>query len=89
MAHLMVRHTVQDFAKWKAVYESHRSARQAAGLKDLNLWHNTDQPKEIIALFEVSDMAKAKAFTKSPDLKEKMMAGGVMGPPDIVFLSDK
>lgn len=89
MTHLMVRHTVQDFAKWKAVYETHRSARQAAGLKDLNLWRNADQPNEIIILLEVSDIDKAKAFTTSPDLKEKMMAAGVMGPPNVVFLSDK
>lgn len=87
MAHLIVRHTVQDFAKWKRVYDAHRPARQAAGLKDLYLWRNADKPNEVVVLFEVSDMAKAKAFTTSPDLKEKMKAAGVMGPPDIVFLS--
>ena len=88
MAHLIVRHTVQDFAKWKPVYDADRTARQAAGLKDLFLWRNADKPNELVLLFEVSDIAKAKAFTTTPDLKEKMTAAGVLGPPDIVFLSD-
>lgn len=87
MAHLIVRHAVQDFAKWKPVYDAHRSARQAAGLKDLFLWHNADKPNDIVLLFEVSDIARAKAFAASSDLKEKMAAAGVVGPPDIVFLS--
>jgi hypothetical protein len=38
MAHMLVRHKVADFDKWKSVYEDHRSAREAAGLKDLHLW---------------------------------------------------
>ena len=87
MAHLIVRHTVQDFAKWKAVYDAHQSSRQAAGLKDLFLWRNADKPNELILLFEVSDVTRAKAFTMSPDLKDKMTAAGVVGPPDIVFLA--
>jgi hypothetical protein len=87
VAHLIVRHTVQDFAKWKPVYDAHRSSRQAAGLKDLFLWHNADKPNELVLLFEVSDVTKAKAFTMSSDLKDKMAAAGVVGPPDIVFLS--
>jgi hypothetical protein len=31
---------------------------------------------------------KAKGFASSPDAKEKMLAAGVQGPPDIVFLSE-
>ena len=87
MAHMLIRHKVQDFGKWKAAYDAHRQARAAAGLKDLHLWHNVDDPNEIILLFEASDVGKAKAFAASPDLKERMTAAGVIGPPDIFFLS--
>jgi hypothetical protein len=38
-------------------------------------------------LFETSDVAKAKAFAASADLKEKMTSAGVIGSPGIVFLS--
>ena len=87
MAHMLIRHKVADFDKWKPAYEDHRSAREAAGLKDLHLWRNESDPSEVILLFEASDVAKAKEFADSPDLKEKMQAAGVQGSPDIVFLS--
>ena len=87
MAHMLIRHKVADFGKWKPMYEDHRSAREAAGLKDLHLWRNEGDPTEIILLFETSDVAKAKEFVASSDMKEKMQAAGVQGAPDIVFLS--
>ena len=87
MTQMLIRHTVRDFAKWKPAYEAHRPARQAAGLKDLHLWRNVENQNDVFLLFEVSDVAKAKVFATSPDLKQRMTAAGVMGPPDIVFLS--
>ena len=39
----------------------------------------------VTLVFAVSDMAKAKAFTTSKDLKDKMMAAGVEGPPTMFF----
>jgi hypothetical protein len=38
-------------------------------------------------LFEAADVAQAKAFAASPDLKEKMTSAGVIGQPEIFFLS--
>lgn len=87
MAHMLIRHRVRDFDQWKAGYDSHRQVRAAAGLKDLHLWRNVDDPREIFLLFEAADVAKAKAFAKSAELKERMTAAGVIGPPDISFLS--
>jgi hypothetical protein len=87
MAHMLVRHRVQDFGKWKPAYDAHRPARAAAGLTELNLWHNVDDANEIFLLFEASDVAKAKAFGTSAELKERMTAAGVVGAPDIFFLA--
>jgi hypothetical protein len=85
---MLIRHKVQDFDKWKPLFDGHREDRAAASLKDLHLWRNIDDPNEIVILFEVSDMAKAKAFAESADLKERMRTAGVMDSPDIFFLSD-
>ena len=41
--HLLVRHKVSDFAKWKPVYDAHLSARQKAGLKEEHLFRNADK----------------------------------------------
>ena len=87
MAHMFIRHQVQDFDKWKPAYDSHQQARAAAGLKELHLWHNLDAPNEIVLLFEVSDVKQARAFAESKDLKERMAAAGVINTPEILFLS--
>ena len=89
MSHLIIRVTVQDFGKWKLVYDANLLARQSAGLKELNLWRNADKSNEVVLLFAVSDIAKAKAYTLSPELKEKLKAGGVIGPAENLFLADK
>ena len=89
MPHLLVRHTVADFDKWKPVYDAHQPAREDAGLQVLHLWCSEDDPNDVIVLFETSDVAKAKELIASADLKKSMQAAGVQGPPDIVFLSEK
>jgi hypothetical protein len=87
MAHMFIRHQVQDFDKWKPAYDSHQHARAAAGLRELHLWHNLDAPNEIVLLFEVSDVKQARAFAESADLKERMKTAGVTDTPNILFLA--
>jgi predicted house-cleaning NTP pyrophosphatase (Maf/HAM1 superfamily) len=39
----------------------------------------------VTVAFAVTDLAKAKAFLASKDLKDKMSAAGVEGPPAFFF----
>ena len=70
--HMLIRHKVADFAKWKPAYDAHQSARQSAGLKEEHLFHNADNPNEVLLLFSVEDVDKAKAFGASDDLRQAM-----------------
>jgi hypothetical protein len=87
MNYLLVRHKVADFSKWKPVYDAHLPARQAAGAKELHLLRNIDDPNETVILFEVEDLQKAREFSASDDLRERMQEAGVIGKPDIYFLT--
>jgi hypothetical protein len=87
MPHLLVRHKVKDFAKWKPGYDTHLPARQAAGLTEKLLARSADNPNEVIVLFEAKDLGKARAFAASADLKQKMQEVGVIDKPDIYFLT--
>ena len=60
MMHMLIRHKVADFAKWKPVYDAHASARQSSGLKEEHLLRNGDDPNEVILLFSAQDLDKAK-----------------------------
>jgi hypothetical protein len=88
MNYAMVHHNVADFAKWKTGYDSHLPARNEAGLKEIKLVHGIDNPNEVVILFEVADVARARAFATSEDLKVKMKEFGVVSVPEIVFLTD-
>ena len=84
--HMLIRHKVSDFAEWKPVYDEHASARQNAGLRELHLLRNTENPNEVILLFSVEDPEKAKAFAASDDLRQAMQKAGVSDKPDVYFL---
>ena len=84
--HMLVRHKVADSAKWKPVYDAHLSARQNAGLKEEHLFHNADNPNEVLLLFSVEDVDKAKAFAASDDLRQAMENAGINDKPDVYFL---
>jgi hypothetical protein len=87
MPYVLARHKVSDFAKWKTGYDAHLPARQGAGLKEEHLLRNTDDPNEVVLLFEAEDIQKAKEFASSADLRETMQKLGVVDKPDIYFLS--
>jgi len=86
MTHVLIRHNVTDFAKWKPVYDAHLTARQNAGLREKNLMRSVDNPNEVVLLFEAEDLKRAQAFTNSSDVRETMQKAGVVGKPDILFL---
>ena len=62
-------------------------ARQAAGAKELHLLRNIDDPNEAVILFEVEDLQKAREFSASDDLRERMQEARVIDKPDIYFLT--
>ena len=84
--HMLIRHKVADFGKWKPVYDAHQPSRQRAGLKEEHPFHNAEDPNEVLLLFSVEDVDKAKAFSASDDLRQAMEKSGVSDKPDVYFL---
>jgi hypothetical protein len=39
-------------------------------------------------LFRVDDLSKARAFTETPSAEESAESSGVMGVPEVLFLSE-
>ena len=86
MPDVLVRHKVADFSKWKPVYDAHLPARKEAGIKEVHLLRNADDPNEVFIMSEVESLQKARDFSASSDLREKMQEAGVVDRPDIYFL---
>jgi hypothetical protein len=85
--YLVVRHKVADFAAWKKVYDSHRPKQKEAGLTERHVLRGADASNETIVIFEAADLAKARAFAASADLRETMMRAGVQDKPDVYFMT--
>jgi hypothetical protein len=84
---MVVTHKVKDFAKWKMGYEAHDSARLAAGIHKYVLGRHVDDSSMILVAMKIDDLAKAKDFGKSADLKKVMQNLGVVGSPSIRFIT--
>lgn len=56
-------------------------------MKELHLLRNADQMDEVVILFEVRDIHKAREFATSNDLREAMEKAGVVNQPETVFLA--
>ena len=87
MAVMIIRHKVKDFAVWKRAYDAHKTTRDSAGLSKARLFRSADDASEVVILFDVADIGKAKAFGASADLQSAMKGAGVVDKPDVYFLN--
>ncbi|MFH5833692.1 hypothetical protein ACG2F4_06355 [Halalkalibaculum sp. DA3122] len=83
---VLVRHKVEDFVRWREVFESHKNAQREAGMQLKKLWRNVDEPDEVILLFDVDDPEQAREFLYSADIPDAKNGSGVIDDPDIYFL---
>ena len=85
MGVMIVHHSVRDYAGWRPAYDAHEAARTAAGLTNGRVFRSTEDPNDILILFDTSDRRRAEEFGGSEDLKSAMQNSGVIGQPKILF----
>jgi hypothetical protein len=66
MLRMFVWHRVADFARWQAVADAHREAREAAGLHLEWVRQDDTDPNHIIFSLTVEDRDRAEAFVNDP-----------------------
>lgn len=88
MPYVLVRHRVEDYAKWKTAFDENAPARRASGSKGGQLFRNARDPHEILVIFEWDDMENLQEFVQSPELAAKMQQAGVIDKPDVFFLEE-
>ena len=78
MASIVRRSRVEDYARWKTVYQAGEAARQAAGWRDQQVFRNPDDPNEIVILTEVDDLERARAYAESEEVRRRQRASGLL-----------
>ncbi len=81
-----VTHKVKDFDAWLKVFDGEgAAARKEQGLIDVALARGANDPNLVQIVFDIKDMAKAKAAITSEEKKKLMASAGVEGKPTITF----
>jgi len=82
-ATLLVRHQVEDYAAWRAVYESVEGLRQAHGCTDAEVMVDPADKQDVYVLHRFPSLEQAQAYAGSDELRDAMGRAGVAGPPRI------
>ena len=82
---LEVQHSVKDYATWRPGFNTDSVNRKTAGLKDLAVGSEMDNPNNLIIAMQMADVQKAKDFVVSPKLKETMGKLGVVSKPEVNY----
>ncbi len=88
MVHVLIRHKVADYGRWKEAFDSHLSNRKRAGEAGCHVFHSVENPREIVVLLDWQTIEEARRFMNSDELRQRMQAAGVEGSPDVQYLED-
>jgi len=82
---LSVHFKVKAFNAWRTGYNGNEKGRVSAGITNGRVFRSADDPNEVVVLQDVADVAKARNWFGSDDLKAAMQKDGVIGTPSIRF----
>lgn len=86
-AAVIVSHTIADWDEWKRAFDEHESVRKDAGFLGHHINRGEVDPNHVTVYFAVSDVDRAKAFAASNELRSAMEEAGVIGPPEITWVT--
>ena len=76
---------VADFDQWKATFDGHAPAREAAGI-NAAAHRNLDDEGNAVAIGTAPSKEAFIAFFTAPEMQQVQKEAGVMAPPEIKFL---
>jgi heme-degrading monooxygenase HmoA len=86
MTYVLSIQKVEDYDKWKQVFDEHGDVRRIKGSKGALIYHNSKDPKQLVVITEWENIETAENFSMSEDLRITMKKAGVMGLPELYYL---
>ena len=84
MARVVINHPVADYDAWRSVYDADAPRRGAAGITNLVVLRDTDDPNSIWLVGD-GDPDKVNEMLQDPELAAVMQEAGVTAPPQVFF----
>jgi hypothetical protein len=82
---LTVHIKVKDFNAWRTSYNGHEKDRVTAGITNGRVFRSAEDPNDVVILQDVADVAKARAWLGSTEMKSTLEKSGVVGSASIRF----
>jgi hypothetical protein len=87
-ATMIVRHQVQDYSAWRAVYDSLEDLRQHYGCTGAEVMTEPGDKNDVFVIHRFPTVEAAQAFAGNSELKEAMGRAGVTGAPRIEIAAE-
>jgi hypothetical protein len=82
---LTIHFKVKDFNAWRTGYDGHEKDRVSAGITNGRVFRSANDPNDVVILQDVADVAKARTWLGSTEMKTVMEKSGVLGSPSLRF----
>lgn len=87
-AWVVVTHKVEDFARWKPVFDGTAALKRDYGWKESSVYAIDGDQNSVLVMEEFDTLEHARAFVSAPELKAAMGKGGVVGVPEVRIVSE-
>jgi hypothetical protein len=84
---VVITHEVKDYTAWKKIFDADEMNRSKGGFKVSGVYRDAKNPNWVTVVGEFPGLEAAEAFATNPKLKEIMERGGVLGKPDVKYLT--
>ncbi len=82
----MVSHEVEDYTKWRTVFDGHQHAREAAGIVVNGVYQSVDNPNMVTMWGEAPGVETVGAFFQNPANQAAMANAGLKGAPSVKLM---
>ena len=80
---LTIHFKVKDFNAWQTSYKGNEKNCVSTGITKSKVFRSSDDPNDVLILQDVADVAKARTWYGSSEMKSVMEKSGVVGSPSI------
>jgi hypothetical protein len=72
---LTIHVKVKDYSTWRPAYDAHEKSRLSAGITNGRVFRSAEDPNDVVILQDVADVAKARTWLGSDEMKATMQNG--------------
>ena len=89
MATMIIKHQVNDYHKWKTVFDEMKKTRREYGWTGHEIYREDTNLNLVVVVNKMKTLEQAKAYGQSAALREAMQKSGVTGTPEIYYMRDE